>query len=534
MNTPRALRIPSLPVTHPDMDSALGQNEADPCGRHRISWALSVMVTALLAWCGAEGVAGPLRAGAAKVDISSPTEGPPNDALHVRTLVITDGETTVVLAAVDAVAIGEIGPIGNDYLATVRERVERELKIPSRNISINASHCHGIVCSDVAEKTVLAVQQAYQNLVPVTVGAGVGHEDRIMENRRMKLKSGREADVRHAYSLPPDDEVVGTGPIDPQIGVLRLDGPNGRPVAVVYNFACHPIQGVPTGRNTADITGFSSDVIEDNLGEGSVALFLQGCGGDINPMMYKEVARPRDAEPLGNRLGLSTLKAVRGIKPAQGAGLKLITETLALPRADLQERIELAEAEIQRQLRNLRGTTLNLKTFLPLVVKYKLDEKFPTYYAHSYLNERALGRENLDRLDAENRRNIDAYIANIETMEELSRLQTNLALLQKHQAQNVAAGKRTIDVEVVGLRVGEFVLVTFPGELTVQIGLNIKQASPHKLTFVAGYTNGYIYYSPTAEQLLNVGNAQEDSDCILAPEWQALFETKVAEILKRL
>ena len=30
------------------------------------------------------------------------------------------------------------------------------------------------------------------------------------------------------------------------------------------------------------------------------------------------------------------------------------------------------------------------------------------------------------------------------------------------------------------------------------------------MTFVAGYTNGYIYYAPTAEQLLNPGAAQED------------------------
>ena len=77
-------------------------------------------------------------------------------------------------------------------------------------------------------------------------------------------------------------------------------------------------------------------------------------------------------------------------------------------------------------------------------------------------------------------------------------------------------------------------LATFPGELTVQIGLDIKKRSPHKLTFVAGYTNGYIYYSPTAEQLRNVGSAQEDSDCLLAPGWQRLFEDKVMEMLKGL
>jgi hypothetical protein len=119
-------------------------------------------------------------------------------------------------------------------------------------------------------------------------------------------------------------------------------------------------------------------------------------------------------------------------------------------------------------------------------------------------------------------------------MEELTRINTNLALLRKHQQSMIAAGKRTIDVELGGLRIGEFVLATFPGELTVRIGLNIKKASPHEMTFVAGYTNGYIYYAPTAEQLQNAGGAQEDCDCILAPEWQKIYESKVLEMLKKL
>ena len=87
---------------------------------------------------------------------------------------------------------------------------------------------------------------------------------------------------------------------------------------------------------------------------------------------------------------------------------------------------------------------------------------------------------------------------------------------------------------MVALRIGEFVMVTFPGELTVEIGLNIKKSSPYPKTFVAGYTNGYIYYTPTAKQLKNRGNAQEDSDCLLAPEWQKLFEDKVTTMLKQL
>ena len=51
---------------------------------------------------------------------------------------------------------------------------------------------------------------------------------------------------------------------------------------------------------------------------------------------------------------------------------------------------------------------------------------------------------------------------------------------------------------------------------------------------VAGYTNGYIYYAPTSQQLRNVGGAQEDSDCLLAPQWQKLYEDQVAELLSKL
>ncbi len=475
-----------------------------------------------------------LSAGVAKVDITNVDAGPVNDRLWVKALVIKSDATTAVLITLDAVAVGEIGHIKNDYLPKVRARVEKELGIKPTSVMINASHCHGVVCADVDERTIQAVTQATKNMVPVRVGAGRGHEDRIMENRRLTLKNGKVVDVRHAYSMPADEDVAEVGPVDPEIGILRLDRMDGRTLAVVYNFACHPIQGVANKGNTADVTGFASQVIEDNLSDGTIALFVQGCGGDINPINYKDVDHPRSAEPLGNMLGLSTLKALRKIPAKEEGRLQLINENLTLPRADLAERIASQEAEITKLVQSLRGTSLNLKTFLPLAVKYKLSDDFPSYYSHRYLHDKKLGRDDLDKLDAENRQNMAQYIANIRTMEQLTRTQTNLALLKKHQAQNVAAGQRTIDVEVVGLRIGDFTMVTFPGELTVQIGLNIKKRSPHPTTFVAGYTNGYIYYSPTAEQLLNLGGAQEDSDCILAPEWQALFETKVADLLKKL
>ena len=266
-----------------------------------------------------------------------------------------------------------------------------------------------------------------------------------------------------------------------------------------------------------------------------LALFLQGCAGDINPVQYKDVHNPRDAEPLGNLLGLSAMRALKRIQSKEDGPLKILNETLALPRAtDMEQRIAALQAEQTNLLQSLKGTSLNLKTFLPLYVQYKLSAEFPSYYSHRYLHDQAIGREDMAKLDAENRANMEAYVNNIQIMEQLTRVQVNLDLLKMHHAQNVAAGKNTIDVEVVGLRIGDFVLVTFPGELSVQIGLNIKQHAPAEFTFVAGYTNGYIYYTPTAEQRNNTGHAQEDCDCLVAPEWQKLFEERAAEILKKL
>ena len=498
--------------------------------------SLVVILTAVVVGTTLTGTASAaeLWAGAAKVDITNLDAGPVQGRMYAKAIVLSDGTTTAAIVTLDVVSLGEIGHIKNDFLGKVRSRFEKELGIKPANVLVNTSHCHGVPCSDVEERTFRAVKNASQKLVPVKVGVGTGHEDRIMENRRLKLKNGKEVDVRHAYSMPPDEEVASVGPIDPEIGVIRLDKRNGQTLAAVYNFAMHPILGVNGNGHTSDVTGFASQVIEDNLSDGAIAVFLQGCAGDINPVYYKDVNHPRHAETLGNMLGLSTLKALRKVETKNDGRLKIANEVIQLPRADYAERIHAMESRQLQLLRSLRGTSLNLKTFIPLVVKYNMHNEFPSYYSHKYLHDKALGRDDLYKLDAENRRNMKQYIRNIRTMEQLTRLNANLALLRKHQADMLTAGKRTIDVELLGFRIGDCVLLTFPGELTVRIGINIKKRSPHEFTFVAGYTNGYIYYAPTAEQLRNVGGAQEDSDCVLAPLWQKLYEDKAAEMLGRL
>ena len=82
------------------------------------------------------------------------------------------------------------------------------------------------------------------------------------------------------------------------------------------------------------------------------------------------------------------------------------------------------------------------------------------------------------------------------------------------------SGKRTIDVEMVGLRVGDCPTYV-SGELTVQIGLNLKTQS-HLSPRSSRATPTGTSTTPTQVTRI-IGGAQED-DCILAPDWQLQFE----------
>lgn len=478
--------------------------------------------------------AAPLLAGVAKADITN-RAGPVNDPSYAKVLVLKNGDATAVLITVDAVAIGGIGKIGDGFMATVRAALQEEMGIAPASLIVNASHCHGIVRGDLEPLVIGAVREAVNNLTPVRAGSGVGEERRISENRRLAMKDGSEADMRRAYSMPRDEDVAGVGPIDPRVGVLRLDRDDGAPLAVVYQFACHPIMNPPGKGSSADFPGYASRSIEEALGGGAMAFFVQGCGGDINPLRYKEMSRAADAEPLGIMLGATVLGAARKIETKADAILNVKNETIDVPRAtDYEKRIAAIEAEQKKLLAALKPTNVNFKSFVPMLIEQKLWPDFPSHHAQSYLHDQTMERKALPQLDADNRVSVEAYLGNIQIMEQLTRLNTNLALLKMHLAQTKDAVKPVIETEVCGLRVGDFKLVTFPGEVTVQTGLDIKKAANDPHAFVSGYTNGYIYYTPTAEQRTNLGYAQEDCDSLVAPEWQRIFEEKALQVLKNL
>jgi hypothetical protein len=476
-----------------------------------------------------------LRAGVAKIDITNPQAERVHDPCYAKALVLRQGDVTAVLVTVDAVAIGGIGNIKDSFMESVRKELASDPGIAPNSVIVNASHCHGNVRSDSDKLVVQAVREAWKGLTPAKVGVGVASEHRISENRRVTLKDGSQVDMRRAYAFAWDKEIAAVGPIDPQVGLVRIDREDGRPLAVLYNFACHPIMNPPSKGSSADFTGVASALIEKSLGHGAMAFFVQGCGGDINPVRYKEVKAPPDAEPLGNLLGRRVLDAVRDVTTTPAAKLSVMHRVVSIPRAaDYQQRIDAIEAERIRLVNSLKSTNINFKAFLPLLIQQRLDPEFPSAYAQAYLHDRTIDRDDLTRLDAENRAQVEAYLANIQIMEQLTRLNTNLGLLKMHQEKDKTASSRTLDVEMCAWRIGDFKLVTFPGELTVEIGLNIKKAANDPHAFVAGYTNGYIFYTPTVRQRTNTGYAQEDCDCMVAPEWQEIFERTAFEMLRGL
>jgi hypothetical protein len=486
-----------------------------------------------------------LRAGVARSDITTDDEGALiRDRLYAKALVIDDGKTKIVIITMDVTAIGGravsqnmLPDVGEEFLPTLRARIENELGIPGGHVLVNASHTHPpgrMLCDDDEQvvRTFDAVRRAIEGMTCARIGSGSGHEDGIMQNRTLRLKNGKAWTLRHTNPSPVDDEVAGLGPIDAEIGLIRIDRTDGTPLAIVYNFACHPLFGNMEGAITANFPGIASRVIEENLGHDTMALFLQGAGGDVMDVNFKEFGQPRDVEPMGRTLGLSALAALRDIE-TKDVTLDVANEMIQLPRrTDIPERLAELQQEQSALLASLTGTTLNFKSFLPLYLNSTISPDYPMAHRSKDPQDQDVAAEGASAMDLWNKRLVEKYLGSVASMEKLARIQDKMSTLRKHQEINDASGEETISAEVMGIRIGECILISSPAEMLTQVGLNIKEASPCEHTFVAAFSNGYIHYSPPADDY-DMGG-YEVTECLLAPEWQRIYEDKASEIIRGL
>ena len=480
-----------------------------------------------------------LKAGTGKSNITAANCGVVHDSLFVKALVLQNGSSRVAIISLDVVAIGGIGDIPDSFFPEITLLLKNEFKIDHLLISPSHNHLDGFlnggkkIAADVQGKTVSAVKKAMANMEPVKVGAGKGFENRFAMNRRIRLKDGKVFTIRHANPNMPDDQVAGLGEIDPEIGILKMERKDGTIKAVVYNYACHPYTGMPDKGVTAEFPGFASQLIEDQLGHHSMAFFVQGAAGDITEVLYKDTDHPRDCESFGQMLGMSVLKALKEISIGHSDQLSVVSETVSLPlRTDISILLDTLLLQEKRVLASLRSTNLNLKSFIPLYIKYNLSPNFPSYSAEQYLFEKKGGFSGLDKMDEANKQDIDKYLRNVFAMEKLSQIQEDRHQLLLRQADVNRLGGDHVSAQIMALSIGNFILVSFPGEPFSEVGMKIKASSPYPNTFIAGYSNGYLHYAPTAESYQQLG--YEVMNCILAPEWQKIYQERIMELLKQL
>ncbi|MHB9025672.1 MAG: hypothetical protein ACYC7E_16125 [Armatimonadota bacterium] len=464
-----------------------------------------------------------------------------DDPLFVRALALSDGGETVVLVTLDVVAVGArttsqyiLNDSPDDFVPRLRARVEQELGIAGCRVSVSASHTHPpgcVLCDDEEQisRTVQAITQAVNTMTPVTIGVGAGFENTLSINRTFVMKDGADYSWRPE---PPGDEIEKLRPIDPEIGILRIDRLDGRPLAVVYDYACHLSIGCRNGHISADFPGVTSSYLEEHLGGDVMAIYLQGANGDIMDAFYDDRENPRTKYDFGNRLGESVLQAYRAIATGP-ATVTLATRHLDFPlRKDIPALVAALKQEQSELVASLRYTRLNFKTFLPLYLKYSLHPDYPSHSPHRYLQADNCGNDTFRLLDARNRNDINTYLQSMRAMETMAANEMAISTLEKHQEIIDDLGGATVAAEINGIRIGDSAFIAAPMEVLSEVGFNVKKLSPFARTYIISNANGYLHYSPPASYYGRGG--YEATECLLAPEWEALFYQAVQEIYDEL
>lgn len=403
-----------------------------------------------------------IKAGSAVVNITPPVGFPQagygsrirgsetvDDELFAKVLVLDDGKTNVGIVTTDLIGLPAW------LVSEIRQRAERRTGIPGENFLLCASHSHfGPALkrlyymlddmqvefdeSYVRNLTGLiagGIFVAHNNLREASIGWAVGNGEGLSFNRRTRLPDGK---VVMSF-LAPDPErakELSFGPVDPDVGVIRVDAPDGEPIASLVNFACHPVCGVDRlYAISADYPGHTTNMIEKL--RGGVCLFALGCAGNIVPIEREGRAR----EWIGRALGAEALKTLELTKTEAEVELAVSNEKLDLPIRPLP-----AVEEAEKRLR-------------------EAEEKFRVW------EEKGAKPQELANPRGE-------FIH---------------ARFTYHRAKEFA-GRKTLTTELQVIRIGELLIVGLPGEVFVEIGLELKRARPD--TFLFSLSNDSLDYVP--------------------------------------
>ena len=307
---------------------------------------LVVSFVSLCAFISVDGFAAEINAGVARVDITPPVghpmggysarQGPStgvHDPLYATILLLKSGGLTVAIVSCDLRSFPSERIVNT---ARARKLADHVL------IAVTHNHSGPMTWEDqtwpsrerswfaeTEQKILNAIEEASKKMFPARIAAGSG-EIYLGHNRR---KVGADNKVtmfwRNAEKLP-------TSPIDPMVGVIRIDDQSGKARAIIVNYACHAVVLGPDNRMiSADYPGYLARKIEREL-PGALCLFTQGGAGDINPYLDKQPVDQNgfgEAEKMGNALAEEALKVARRLKPPPdtNASLRAAAEVVELP-----------------------------------------------------------------------------------------------------------------------------------------------------------------------------------------------------------
>jgi neutral ceramidase len=426
----------------------------------------SCLLLLLLPLLAAPAQAAEFRAGAFAQDITPPklpisvnggmsdrTATAVHDRLHARCLVLDDGRTRLAFAVCDSCMIPR------EILDEAKRRAHKTTGIPVENMLISATHTHtaptagAVFQSDpdpayvafLTEQIAKGIERAAGRLAPAKLGWAVGSDPTQLFNRRWRMKPGAiDADPfggrTDRVKMNPGHRHPGlaepAGPTDPDVTVLSVQTPDGKPVALLANYSLHYVGGVPP--LSADYFGAFADRIRQQFGadESFVGILSNGTSGDVNNVNFAGEALKRQPYEQCRLVADSVAKAAhaacRTIRHRDDVTLAAAVRELELgvrrpTKADVARAREILDAAKGRELRGL-----------------------PEVYAR-------------------------------ETV-----------LLAKYPP--------TVRVPLQALRVGDLGIAACPCETFTEIGLEIKMKSLLKPTCTIELANGYNGYLPTPEQ----------------------------------
>lgn len=131
---------------------------------------------------------------------------------------------------------------------------------------------------------IAGIKQARSELTPARVAVGTGMS-RANINRR-----ARDVDGKISLGLNPD------GPTDRQIGLIRLERPDGSPLGLIANYAMHGTVLAPSMLQVSgDGPGVVAAYVEEKVG--APMLYVNGAAGNLAPIYtVQDLARSHIGE----------------------------------------------------------------------------------------------------------------------------------------------------------------------------------------------------------------------------------------------